>query len=143
MLNLERNPKSLVWPNDGGNRVWYSHAMAKARIPRPTPRHDWFLREWLGAKSKIQADLEKELEWNKSKASLMIHCTQKYTRDEVNQVADWLHIEPYELLMHPRDANALRQLRATALSIAANSASAAAETDATAIPAHVRTGTEG
>lgn len=94
------------------------------------PSHDWFLKEWLDASDKIQADLEKDLEWNKSKASLMVRNQQKYTRDEVNQVADWLHLQPFELLMHPHDAMALRRLRDTALQIAADNSPKSVEIEA-------------
>jgi hypothetical protein len=39
-----------------------------------TPRHDWFLKEWLRASNKKQADLVNDLEWNKAKASLLAGC---------------------------------------------------------------------
>lgn len=83
-----------------------------------TPRHDWFLKEWLRASHKKQADLVKDLDWNKSKASLMARGLQPYTRDEVNEVAAYLSIHPYELLMHPEDAHALRRLRADMIRLA-------------------------
>lgn len=82
------------------------------------PRHDWFLREWLRASNKRQADLVKDLDWNKAKASLMARGLQPYTRDEVNELADYLHVRPYELLMHPDDAHALRRLRADMIRLA-------------------------
>lgn len=94
--------------------------MARSKHPKPAPKHDWFLVEWLTLYGKIQADLEKDLEWNKSKASLMWNHNQRYHRDDVNQVADWLHLKPYELLMHPDDAMALRRMRESALRIAAD-----------------------
>lgn len=81
------------------------------------PEHDWFLRDWAAALHKRQVDFVRDLDWNKSKASLMWKGEQPYGRDEVNQVADYLQIHPYELLMHPADAMAIRQLRITARSI--------------------------
>lgn len=83
-----------------------------------TPRHDWFLKDWLDSSNKKQADLVKDLEWNKSKASLMVRGLQPYTRDEVNEVADYLNIRPWELLMHPNDAYAIRRLRAEMIRLA-------------------------
>lgn len=83
------------------------------------PHHDWFLREWLKATRKRQADIVKDLDWNKSRVSLMIAGKQQYTRDAVNELADWLHIRPHELLMHPDDAQAAKRLRAEMIRLAA------------------------
>lgn len=83
-----------------------------------TPRHDWFLKEWLRATQKKQADIVKDLDWNKAKVSLMVRGLQPYTREEVNELADYLSIRPHELLMHPDDAHALRRLKADAIRIA-------------------------
>ncbi len=82
------------------------------------PRHDWFLREWLRTLGKRQADIVKDLDWNKSKVSLMIRGEQQYTRETVNELADYLSLRPHELLMHPDDAMALRRLRADMLRLA-------------------------
>ena len=89
----------------------YSFRMAK-------PRHDWFLREWLKATKKRQADIVRDLDWNKARVSLMIGGKQQYTRDAVNELADWLNIRPHELLMHPDDANAIKRLRAEMIRLA-------------------------
>ena len=78
------------------------------------PRHDWYLKQWLKACGKKQADLEKDLELNKAKVSLTANGKQPYDRDLVNLIADYLHLKPYELLMHPDDAMAVRQLQASA-----------------------------
>lgn len=75
------------------------------------PAHDWYLAEWLTVLRKRQADLVRDLDWNKAKASLMVNCKQQYTRDEVNELAAYLNIQPFELLMHPEDAMAYRRLR--------------------------------
>ncbi len=93
--------------------------MGKAKPVKAKRAHDWYLVEWLRYFGKIQADLERDLEWNKSKASLMCRHEQRYHRDDVNEVADWLHLKPYELLMPPEEAMNMRQLRQTALRIAA------------------------
>ena len=81
--------------------------------------HDWFLKEWLKTLGKKQADLVRDLDWNKAKASLTASGKQPYTREEVNEVSAYLHLHPYELLMHPSDAMALRKLRESAIAIAA------------------------
>lgn len=83
-----------------------------------TPRHDWFLKEWLKSSQKKQADIVKDLDWNKAKVSLMIRGLQPYTREEINELADYLNIRPHELLMHPDDAHAIRRLRTEMIRLA-------------------------
>ena len=76
-----------------------------------SPRHDWFLKEWLKATGKKQADVVRDLDWNKAKVSLMIRGLQPYTREEVNELAAYLEIRPHELLQHPEDVFATRRIR--------------------------------
>lgn len=97
--------QSLVWQNDFGGGGNYNRGMAD-------PRNDWFLKEWLKACEKKQADVVRDLDWNKAKVSLMIRGLQPYTREEVNELATYLNIRPHELLMHPDDAFAARRLKA-------------------------------
>lgn len=78
------------------------------------PRHDWYLAQWLKHLHKKQADIVRDLDWNKAKISLTASGKQPYTRDDVNEIAAYLNLHPYELLMHPEDAMAMRQLRASA-----------------------------
>lgn len=76
------------------------------------PQYDWYFQDWLKASGKRQADVVKDLDWNKAKVSLMARGLQPYTREEVNELAAYLNIRPWELLMPPEDAHALRRLRA-------------------------------
>lgn len=85
-----------------------------------SPGHDWYFREWLASTGKRQADVVKDLDWNKAKVSLMVRGKQDYTREEVNELAAYFNIQPHELLMHPDDAHALRRLRADMLKLAAS-----------------------
>ena len=84
----------------------------------PTLQHDWFLTAWAKTLGKRQTDFVNDLEWNRSKASLVWRGAQPYTRDMVNEVSTYLNIHPYELLMHPDDAMAIRRLRSSAKQIA-------------------------
>ena len=79
---------------------------------------NWFLQEWLDHFDKRQSSLVNELGWDKSRANFVYHGKQPYRRDLVNEIAAWLQIEPYELLMDPKEAVAIRYLRAAARSIA-------------------------
>ena len=82
------------------------------------PHHDWYLREWIATLGVKQAHLVRDLDMNKAKASLLVSCKQQYTRDDVNLIAGYLNLKPYELLMHPTDAMAIRALRTDAIKIA-------------------------
>lgn len=86
------------------------------------PIFDWFLADWLASKEMSQADLCRETGFPKAKVSELVNGKSRYNRDVVNSIAAALHVHPYELLMHPHDANRLRQLRETALRIAADNA---------------------
>lgn len=113
-LNTEFNgdgEKSL------GSRNAFSGGGGYYRQMAP-PRHDWFLKEWLKATEKKQADVVRDLDWNKAKVSLMIRGLQPYTREEINELADYLNIKPHELLMHPEDAMAIRRLRSEMIRLA-------------------------
>jgi hypothetical protein len=111
-LNRELQAESLARRNAFSGQGGYP-----VRMSSP-PQHDWYLKEWLRATGKKQKDLVKDLDWNKSKASLMVRGLQAYTKEEVNQVADYLNIRPWELLMLPEDAFALRRWRAEMIRIA-------------------------
>lgn len=80
---------------------------------------DWYLKDWMAWFGKRQADLAKSLGWTKNRAHFVWHGTQPYRRPEVNEIARWLGIKPYELLMPPNEAMALRRLRETAATIVA------------------------
>ena len=103
--------KSLASRNDFDNRLWHTLAMAK-------PLYDWYLKEWLATLGKKQADIARDLEWNKARVSLMLRGDQQYNRDAINELVMYLNLKPYELLMHPQDAMALRRLQKTAIEIA-------------------------
>lgn len=92
-------------------------ASAHEHIPN-VDAPDWYLKEWLAFLGKRQASLVNELGWDKSRANHVYHGKQAYKRDLVNEVSEWLEIQPFELLMPPQEAVALRNLRASAILIA-------------------------
>ena len=81
--------------------------------------HDWYLPEWLATVHMRQARLCELTGSDKRKASELVGGKQRYNRDTVNEAAAALNIAPFELLLSPADAMALRRLRDTALAIAA------------------------
>ncbi|KPF75816.1 hypothetical protein IP88_06900 [alpha proteobacterium AAP81b] len=79
---------------------------------------DWYLADWATALGKRQVDFVNDLNWNKARASLLWNGKQGYTREIVTQVAQYLGIRPYELLMRPEEAMAIRDMRDAAHQIA-------------------------
>lgn len=81
--------------------------------------HDWYLADWLRTLRLRQADLARLTDWDKRKVSHLVSGKQPYRREDVNEAAFALNLQPFELLMPPEQAMALRQLHASSLTIAA------------------------
>lgn len=94
--------------------------MVKRATDQRDFKHTWFLWEWMQAfdPPKTQADMQREMGWSKAKAN-DVFSGQQYTQQIVDDVARWLNLRPYELLMHPDDAMAVRRMREDAKRIAA------------------------
>ena len=100
--------------------------------------HDWYLREWFATAGMKQRDLVTKLDYQPAAAHALWHSVQRYRRDHVEEIAALLNIAPYELLMPPEEAMALRRLRSA---IAEVTKSEPVPADAVAEPN--RTGTAG
>lgn len=116
-LNFESSPQVHKGGDDAAARRFTYCGMTDAREP------DWYLQEWAAELGKKQADLVSELGWLKNAAHRIWHGKQPYRRDILNQVARWMNIEPYELLMPPQEALSLRGMRDSAAAIVAARAS--------------------
>lgn len=66
-----------------------------------------------------QADMIERTGWSKTTMSLLYHNQQDYSPRIVEEAALALNLQPFELLMHPADAMAMRRVRDSALQIAA------------------------
>jgi transcriptional regulator with XRE-family HTH domain len=71
---------------------------------------DWYLADWLKTLRVSQADLVRETDYPKAKVSDLVTGKQRYNRDILNDIAKALKISPHELLLHPDDAMAQRQM---------------------------------
>lgn len=85
-------------------------------------KHTWYAREWLEYYGKIQADLIRDLNWPRAKAS-DIWNGQPYRQELVDELAPYLNVKPYEMLLTPDMAMAIRSLRVMAGRIASEDAS--------------------
>ena len=101
--------------------------------------HDWYLREWFETQGLKQNDLVTKLDYPKNTANRLWHSVQPYRRDFVEAVADLLNIAPFELLMPPADAMALRRLRSAIAEVASTERPA----EDLAEPVSKKTGTAG
>lgn len=113
-LNLESNFQVHIQRNDHRRAGPHNVDVAESLEP------DWHLKDWAALRGKRQADLVNDLGFAKNQAHRIWHSVQPYRRDVVNKVAKWLEIQPYELLMTPRQATHLKQLEESAYAIAAD-----------------------
>jgi hypothetical protein len=84
------------------------------------PRYDWYFKDWARTLDIRfpHAWLQKEVGYSDGKASNVLTGKKRYDRDIINEVAEAMKVHPFELLMHPDDAMALRRMRAAAETIA-------------------------
>lgn len=131
---LARANIRIVHTDTGGG---FSHNpnMAEAKAPG-----DWYLQEWFAALGLIQRDLVTKLDYPTATANALWHGVQRYRRDHIQEVSALLNIRPYELLMPPEEAFAMRRLKAA---IAEVTRPEGAEPIAAEAPLSRRTGTEG
>lgn len=78
---------------------------------------NWHLHDWARYFGKKQADLVRDLGWNKSKVCKLWNNEQPYRRADLVALSRYFRIEPFELLMPPTRALAFRNLRESAARI--------------------------
>jgi transcriptional regulator with PAS, ATPase and Fis domain len=91
------------------------------------PRHDWYLKEWLDTLECTVTQLRERTEWTHRIASQLVNRKPRWNRDHLSQAATALHLDAWELLMHPSDAMEVRQLRSQVLRAAEKRTDYAAE----------------
>lgn len=93
--------------------------MVRKRAPATVIGPDWFLVEWMKSKEMKQADLMRRTGWTKATTNDIVHGRTNYYRQILNEAASALQIQPWELLMPPEDANALRAMHEGGIKLAA------------------------
>lgn len=78
--------------------------------PKGPAKPDWYLRQWMKTLRVTQTQLARECDWNTSTMHGIYHGRTEYYREILNLIAVKLNVQPYELLMHPDEAMAIRQL---------------------------------
>lgn len=101
--------------------------------------HDWYLRDWFATQQLKQRDLITKLDYAPQTASNLWHGVQPYRRDHVEAISALLNIQPFELLMPPEEAMALRRLRSAIAEVVKSDA----EPGAAAAEGMPMTGTRG
>lgn len=93
--------------------------MARRGIPKGPPK--WYLREWMAACGvKKQTEMMKLTGWSKATMSQLYNFKQDYSPTILDDAARALQAEPWELLMPPERAFAMRGFRETARAIVNN-----------------------
>ncbi len=71
----------------------------------------------MGTLGVTQAKLITLTDYSKTTVSLLVNDRQDYTPEIIRDISKALEIAPFELLMHPSEAMALRALRADAFKV--------------------------
>jgi transcriptional regulator with XRE-family HTH domain len=93
----------------------YNKTMTRAGMPS---EKNWYLREWMDVLGKSQTDMCRMCDWSKSTASQLYNNKQDYSPRIVMAAAAALEVEPFELLMKPERAMALRRQLEAAMILA-------------------------
>ena len=88
--------------------------MARRGIPTQI---NWYLKEWMDMLEVNQAEMIRRTGWSKASASQLYNNKQDYSPKIVNEAAEALNVAPFELLMKPWEAMALRKQRAAAIEL--------------------------
>lgn len=100
--------------NDFSRRVSHNRNMARRGIPTQI---NWYLKEWMDMLEVNQAEMIRRTGWSKASASQLYNNKQDYSPKIVNEAALALNVAPFELLMKPWEAMALRKQRAAAIEL--------------------------
>ncbi len=121
ITNFHARPKVRTFHADFP--VGFSHNPNMARRGVPKGPVNWYLREWMeacGLKGRgSQVKMQELTGWSKATMSQLYSGQQDYSPKIVNDAARALNAEPWELLMPPERAMAMRRWREDAIRIAA------------------------
>lgn len=67
-----------------------------------------------------QAMMMEKTGWTKAKMSQLYNFKQDFNSEILSEASNALNIRPYELLMHPEDAHALRRVHGAAVHLASD-----------------------
>jgi transcriptional regulator with XRE-family HTH domain len=119
--------------------------MARRGVPKGPI--NWYLSEWMAARGLegrgAQTKMMALTGWSKATMSQLFNGTQDYSPKVVNEAAAALSVEPWELLMPPERAMAIRKLQSSAERVVTLAHDAGVQTDVLPFPGKPRTGTEG
>ena len=101
--------------NDLHFRCGHNAGMARRGIPKEGAI--WFLKEWMDLLGVKQRDMVDRCDWSKATASQLYTGKQDYSPKIVKEASAALNAEPFELLMPPERAMAIRRLQASAQEI--------------------------
>jgi len=112
-----------------------------ARRGGKKPGVPWYLNEWMAALGiEKQVDLMERTGWSKATASQVVNGSQAFSPPILKAAAEGLGVEPFELLLPPERAMAIRRFYAEAKQVVATGAEVAPQV--VDLNAHRKTGTK-
>lgn len=108
-----------ICPADPRRHVSYNANVARRGIPKGQIR--WYLREWMAVAGMGQRGGQTKMReltgWSMATMSQLYNDQQDYSPKILEEAAAALNVEPFELLIPPERAMALRRLRESAAQI--------------------------
>lgn len=106
-----------------------THNANMARRGTKKPGVPWFLNEWMAALDiSKQVDLMERTGWSKATASQLVNGTQVFSPAILKAASEGLGVEPFELLIPPERAMAMRRFYAEAKAVVETGGDSLAET---------------
>ncbi len=119
ITNQSASPKVRTFDTDAMSVFSYTRRMARRGIPKGGT--NWYLPEWMavcGLDGRgSQAEMMRRTGWSKATMSQLFNGAQDYSPKVVNEASKALSCEPYEMLMPPEKAMAIRRLLSSAQQI--------------------------
>jgi len=120
ITNISASPQIRISGKDASLRIRNNSHMARRGIPKGPV--NWFLQEWMASRGLdgrgSQTKMMELTGWSRATMSQLYNGQQDYSPVILKTAAEALNAEPFELLMPPERAMAIRRALASAREIA-------------------------
>ncbi len=120
ITNISASPQIRAWAKDASLPVCDNSHMARRGIPKGPP--SWFLPEWMAAAASegrgSQAKMIELTGWSRATMSQLYNGQQDFSPAILRAAAIALSAEPFELLIPPERAFAIRRAMASLREVA-------------------------
>lgn len=119
-LHIANKASSANLCNLHNDNIFNGLYAANMAVSRPKRTVHWYFRQWAEAMNLRQVDMVRLTGWNKTTVSLLWNDRQDYTPAIVEGAAAAMNLRPFELLLPPDEAMAIRRMRESAVQLAAD-----------------------